>query len=98
MPAPSIKIDGIEYVPATSLAPSETQVVLGGGELVFVGRVSEERDDLVLTNASRVVEYLTLGGLVEGPLDSTRLDACGTVRLPKSSVIARINTAPGAWE
>lgn len=94
MTSPSILIDGIEYVPATSIAPTETQVVIGLNEWVFVGNVTEERDELVLTNArSATLEDGTLAGLVDGSTIGMQI---GTVRIPKGNVVARINVKAAA--
>jgi hypothetical protein len=94
MTTPSITIDGIEYVPATSLAPTETQVVLGLNDWVFVGNVSDDRDELVVTNARSVaLEDSTLAALIDGSAIGMEL---GTVRIPKANVIARINVVPVA--
>lgn len=91
----SIIIDGIEYVPAASVAPAEIQIVLGLNGWVFVGAVSEERDDFVIANTRSVAAAdNSLPALVAGPAVGLGV---GTVRIPKANVIARINTTPGAW-
>jgi hypothetical protein len=95
MSTPSITIDGVVYVPAASVAPAEIQIVLGLNGWVFVGAVSEERDDFVIANTRSVApEDAALPALVAGPAVGLEI---GTVRIPKANVIARINTTPGAW-
>ena len=67
---------------------------------VFVGDVTEDGDDIVIGNAQNIRRWGTtkgLGQLVNGPLAETKYDPYGVVRLPKLSVVARINVAEGAW-
>ena len=98
----TISIDGIDYVRAdqVSITATETQIVVGQRGWVFVGQVSEDGDDLVITDARNIRVWGTtkgLGELVAGPTGSTKSDVYGVVRMPKLTVIARINVDAGAW-
>ena len=98
----SIRLNGVEYVRADLVGapPSETQIVIGQRGWVFVGKVSEDGDDIVIRGAKNIRVWGTsrgLGELVDGPLESTKFDPYGTVRLPKIAVVARIDVN-GGWD
>lgn len=97
-----ITLDGVAYVRAdqVSVEASAKQIVVGQRGWVFVGDVSEDGDDLVIGNAQNIRRWGTtkgLGQLASGPLTDTKYDPYGVVRLPKLSVVARINVNEGAW-
>ena len=97
-----ITLDGVDYVRAdqVSVEPSEKQIVVGQRGWVFVGDVSESGGDIVIGNAQNIRIWGTekgLGQLVSGPTSETKYDSYGVVRLPKLSVVARINVDKGAW-
>lgn len=97
-----ITLDGVAYVRAdqVSVEASAKQIVVGQRGWVFVGDVSEDGDDLVIGNAQNIRIWGTergLGQLVAGPTSETKYDPYGVVRLPKLSVVARINVNEGAW-
>lgn len=97
-----ITLDGVAYVRADQVCTeaTEKQIVVGQRGWVFVGDVSEDGDDIVIGNAQNIRRWGTtkgLGQLANGPLADTKYDPYGVVRLPKLSVVARINVAEGAW-
>ena len=97
-----ITLDGVEYVRADQVGvePTVKQIVVGQRGWVFVGDVSEDGDDMVIGNAQNIRVWGTergLGQLVGGPTSSTKYDPYGVVRIPKLSVVARINVSEGAW-
>ena len=97
-----ITLDGVAYVRAdqVSTEATEKQIVVGQRGWVFVGDVSEDGDDIVIGNAQNIRVWGTekgLGQLTGGPTSKTKYDPYGVVRLPKLSVVARINVAKGAW-
>lgn len=95
----TISIDGIDYVRADSCAPQEPmtrQIVITEGRWNFVGNTSrDENGDLVISDTSVIRYWGTTMGLgqlaLEGPTDKTKLDPCGTVRIPASAVIATMD-------
>jgi hypothetical protein len=98
----TISIDGVDYVRADQITinSSTTQIVIGQRGWVFVGAVHEDGEDIVITNARNIRIWGTsegLGELVSGPTDTTKADVYGTVRIPKLTVVARINVNEGAW-
>ncbi|MET4780848.1 hypothetical protein [Glaciihabitans sp. UYNi722] len=98
----TISIDGVDYVRAdqVTIDASETQIVVGQRGWIFVGAVHEDGDDLVITDARNIRIWGTtkgLGELASGPTDKTKSDLYGTVRIPKLTVVARINVTAGAW-
>ena len=95
-------LDGVEYVRADSvdLTPSTTQIVVAQRGWVFVGRVSEVGDDLVISDAQNIRRWGTsrgLGELVSGPLPGTTVDPYGTVRMHRLAVVARLDVDGDAW-
>ena len=98
----TISIDGVDYVRAdqVSIASTDTQIVVGQRGWIFVGQVSDDGEDLVITHARNIRIWGTtkgLGELADGPTEKTKADSYGTVRLPKLTVVARINVTAGAW-
>lgn len=98
----TISIDGVDYVRAdqVSIASTDTQIVVGQRGWIFVGQVSDDGEDLVITNARNIRIWGTtkgLGELADGPTSTTKHDAYGTVRIPRLTVVARINVTAGAW-
>ena len=99
----TITLDGVEYVRADSvdLTPSATQIVVAQRGWVFVGRVSEVGDEVVISDAQNIRRWGTsrgLGELVRGPLADTKVDPCGTVRVHRLAVVARLDVEGDAWE
>lgn len=95
-----IKINGVDYIRRSDVKPSPIQIVVAQRGWVFVGNISFDGDDLVISNARNIRQWGTtrgLGELVNGPLSSTKHDDYGTVRMPYLAVIARIDVADGAW-
>ena len=83
-----IEINGIKYVPADSVAPSEKigpmRIVVADRGWVFVGNVEEHDDKSVtITNCRNIRRWGTtkgLGELQSGPTEKTRYDAYPAVR------------------
>lgn len=75
------------------------QIIIGERGWVFVGDVRREEGDYILDNASCIRVWGTTNGLGElatkGKLSGTKLDPCGTVRIPELAVIGRIDVAAG---
>lgn len=98
----TITLDGVDYVRAdqVSVEPTVKQIVVGQRGWIFVGDVSEDGEDIVIGNAQNIRIWGTekgLGQLASGPTSKTKCDPYGVVRLPKLSVVARINVDKGAW-
>lgn len=99
----TITIDDVKYVRADAVAPVEGGVkiaVLDRG-FVYIGRVSEEGDAVILRNAKNLRIWGTskgLGELVNGPLSGTKLDDVGTVRVPKRALIHMIDVVESKWK
>lgn len=97
-----ITLDGVAYVRADQVGvdPTQKQIIVGQRGWVFVGDVFEDGDDIVIGNAQNIRIWGTekgLGQLAAGPTSKTKYDPYGVVRLPKLSVVARINVNDGAW-
>lgn len=99
----TITIDDVKYVRADAVSVPEGDVkiaVLDRG-FVYIGRVSEEGDTVILRNAKNLRIWGTtkgLGELVNGPLSSTKLDDVGTVRVPKRALIHMIDVVESKWK
>ena len=68
---------------------------------VYVGKVDVDKDWCVITDAQNIRYWGTKAGLGElalnGPRKETRLDSCGTVRVPKHALVTIIDTEAGKW-
>jgi hypothetical protein len=68
-------------------------IVIAQRGFVFVGDVSTDGDELVISNASTIRRWGTekgLGELCDGPLESTVLDSQGETRIHRLAVVATI--------
>jgi hypothetical protein len=101
----TITINSVEYVRADSIDISKKYegdikiVVLDRG-FVYIGRVEETDDFLIIRNASNLRIWGTskgLGELVNGPLSNTKMDKVGTVRAPNRALISLIDVEQKAW-
>jgi hypothetical protein len=68
---------------------------------VFIGRISEDSTTVTLSNADCIRRWGTKKGIGElaltGATPSTILEPAGTVRVPKTAVIALIDVSESAW-
>lgn len=72
---------------------TETKIVVLDRGFVYVGKVSDEGENLRITNCRNIRRWGTtkgLGELVNGPTSETRLDDVGEVIAPKRAVIHQI--------
>ncbi len=80
---------------------SQVQIVIAPRGWVFVGYTEEKEGKLIISRANTIRIWGTtkgLGELVTGPTSSTKLDPCGTVRIPMEAVIATIDCEVSKWE
>lgn len=93
-------IDGVEYVPAIKEG-GRIQIIVCHRGFVFVGRVFDEENEVVIRGAFNVRRWGTTKGLGEladrGPLTETKLDASGVVRMHPLSVVCRIDCNEEKW-
>lgn len=77
------------------------RIVVGQRGWVWVGDYSQSLDEIVLENARCIRRWGTNAGLgqlaAEGPKTNTQLDAPGTVRLHRLSVVATYDCNEKAW-
>ena len=94
----TFEINGITYTRTTS---SEWRIVIAQRGWVFVGRWTQDGDNITLTDASVIRTWGTTKGLGElalnGPTSKTVLDPVGTVRLHQLGVVASLDTAVSSW-
>ena len=99
----TIKIDDVEYIRADASKKTEGDIkiaVLDRG-FVYVGCVSNENDFLILKSAKNIRVWGTtkgLGELVNGPVNGTKLDNVGTVRVPCRALISLIDVDQSVWK
>ena len=91
----TITVDGVEYVRADTLTPSERKIVVLQRGWVVTGLVQEDGDKIVIHDASVVRRWGTTKGLGElaakGPLPQTVLDHGGRVEAHKLAVVLTID-------
>lgn len=79
---------------------SRVQIVVAPRGWVFVGFCHKDESDLVISRANVIRRWGTkkgLGELVSGPARETILDPAGTVRVPLSAVLARLDCEEAPW-
>lgn len=82
----------------TKLKNTNKQIVVLDRGFVYVGEVSDEGENIRISNAQNIRRWGTtrgLGELVNGPVANTILDPVGTVIAPKRAVIHYILCANG---
>lgn len=94
-----VTIDGQRYVLACDSGPIKIVVLERG--FVYVGRVSEEGDPVIVIHGARsIIRWGTsqhLGELVNGPLPDTKLGAVCTVQCRINQVIHMIEVHQDGW-
>lgn len=102
----TITIDGIEYVPKSSIKTTsgkqtKLQIVILHRGWIIIGEYREEKDEFVCENSYVIRRYGTTKGLgelaLEGPQTNTKLDACGVVRSLKTTIVARLDVDESKW-
>ncbi len=77
-------------------------IVVADRGFVFAGDVNISDDWCIITDCKNVRRWGTTGGLGElaekGPLENTKLDDYGTVRIPMSSVVCMIDSEASKWK
>ncbi len=80
---------------------SPLKIVIAERGWAFVGRVSREADQVVITDASVIRNWGTTKGIGQlaqhGPQAETVLDACPTVEIHVLAVVAQIACDEAAW-
>ena len=78
-----------------------TAIVVVDRGFVYVGKVDIDDQWCVVTNAKNIRYWGTtegLGELVNGPLEKTKLDDVGVVRIPMRAVISVIEANESQWK
>lgn len=80
---------------------SPLRIVVAQRGWVFVGRISQDGDEVVVSEAKCIRRWGTQKGLgqlaANGPQSSTILDETGTVRLHALAIVAQIDCAEEKW-
>ena len=96
----NVTIDGIEYEPVNK--SDKTRIVIAQRGWVFVGRYTENGDEVILRDASVVRVWGTTKGLGElamnGPTSKTVLDAAGRVTMHRLAVVATLDCEAAKWK
>jgi hypothetical protein len=80
---------------------SKVQIVIAPRGWVFVGYTHETDKHLVIERANVIRIWGTskgIGELINGPLKDTKLDHCGTTRIPLGAVLAQIDAEESKWQ
>lgn len=96
----SITVEGVTYVPESNLS-GDVRIVIAQRGWVFVGRYTQDGENVVVTAAKVVRKWGTTAGLGElcaGPKSSTILDPAGTVRLHTLAIVATFDADPNGWD
>jgi len=98
-----ISINGVDYIRADSLPKTdgEIKIVIADRGFVYVGLCEEQENFVRLTKAKNIRVWGTkngIGELVNGPLQSTKLDPVGTIRIPNRAVISLIEVDQKSWK
>mgnify|MGYP006928295197 CR=1 FL=1 len=69
---------------------------------IYVGSITIEKDWCIIDKAINIRRWGTSNGLGElaekGPLENTKLDFYGVVRIPKKQIITIIDTDKELWK
>ena len=79
----------------------DIRIVIGQRGWVWVGRYTEEGEQVTIHDAYTIRKWGTtkgLGELAHGPLSNTKLDPSGTVRLHVLAVLATMDCEASKWE
>jgi hypothetical protein len=80
---------------------SKVQIVIAPRGWVFIGYTYETEKHLVIERANVIRVWGTtkgIGELINGPLKDTKLDSCGTTRIPLGAVLAQIDAEESKWQ
>ena len=95
----NVEIEGVKYVPLADFGPIKIVALERG--FIYVGHVDESDDkDIVIRGAVSLIRWGTtthLGGLVNGPLENTKLGAPCDVTARWSQVNHRMEVSQDAW-
>lgn len=101
----TIVLDEVEYIRKDSipvpLPTGDIKIAVLDRGFVYIGYVKKEDDFLILTYAKNIRAWGTtkgLGELVNGPLNGTKLDPVGTVRVPFKALISLIDVDQAKWK
>ncbi len=79
----------------------DVRIVIAQRGWVFVGRYTATAEEVVLHKAHCIRVWGTkkgLGELINGPLDGTKLDDSGTVRMHPLAVLATMDCNVDKWD
>jgi len=100
----TITINGDEYVLVAEAGPrpeSKKAILILQRGWVFIGDLSRDGDEFVLSNASNIQSWGTTDGLgqlaLTGPTSTTVLKRAGTVRCHELTVVARLDVDESRW-
>ena len=102
----TITVGDVLYVKATEAGdPTPRQTIVADRSWVFVGHVTtEDNGAITITECQNIRIWGTdsdkpgLGWLaLNGPTSKTKLDACGTVRIPLHAQVAAYDVVESAW-
>lgn len=80
---------------------SKVHIVIAPRGWIFIGYTHKEDNNLVIERANVIRVWGTtkgLGELITGPTKDTKLDQCGTTRIPLDAIIALIDCEESKWE
>ena len=77
------------------------QIVIAQRGWVFIGDITKNGNEVIITNAKNIRRWGTTNGLgqlaKEGPTSNTQFDDYGTVTLHELSIVASIDVTTDKW-
>lgn len=98
----TLQVNGVEYVrkdTVQSLPTGPRHVCVVNSGWIFAGDLTEDDNDYVLSNATHVVRWESIGfaGMLKDPASSKVMltPLCVPVKIPKASLIFKLPVASG---
>jgi len=86
----------------TGIVTEGYAIVVCDKGFIYVGEVRCDERWCIVENAHNIRAWGTSKGLgqlaLDGPTDKTKLDACGTIRIPIHSLITLMDTEVVKWQ
>ena len=100
----TITLNGVDYIPASEAGPrpeTTMQIVVLQRGWIFIGDLTKNGEDFVLSNARNIQRWGTTDGLgqlaLSGPTPDTVLKDAGTVRFHQLTVVLHMDVDESKW-
>lgn len=100
----TITINGVDDIPVSEAGPTpetKKQILVLQRGWIFIGDLTKDGDEFVLSNAQNIQRWGTKDGLgqlaMSGPTSGTVLKGAGTVRCHELTVVFRMDVDESKW-